>query len=408
MGMAGEPNAGPMDGDDAQLVEVRASIPEAAGLFVRPDATGRTPIVIVPRYQNRVRNPATIAALALFGVGLLAWFLPVGGWVVGVAVALGVAALAAGLYHAFRVAIPEGVTALLARGGKHQRAIGAGVYLLPPTTVVSHLVTARAIPYAAPVRAAATADNVRAAVDAALTFVIADPYRFVYGISTSAFDQIFQAACQDALRTMVRQTTAERIADLTRATTADLRAALNADVERYGVAIANVNIVSAVLPDAFMRSQEARQLAVLQRAEHAEQQALLSRRQADEDELTRQRALAGLARAREALQAEIDRAEARRRVAEVDAETERLRLAMLDERLRQYPTAADWEWQGEQLAVARALAANARVILQIGAVADLMGAAVLDGLRRDDRPPADVVAPAPRGDESDASPEQPA
>ena len=46
-----------------------------------------------------------------------------------------------------------------------------------------------------------TADNVRASVSTALTFVIADPYRFVYSISTSAFDQIFQAARQDALRT---------------------------------------------------------------------------------------------------------------------------------------------------------------------------------------------------------------
>jgi regulator of protease activity HflC (stomatin/prohibitin superfamily) len=395
-------------GDYAQLVEVRASIPEAAGLFVHPDATGRTPIVIVPRYQNRVRNPATIAALALFGAGLVAWFLPVGGWVVAVAVALGVAALAAGLYRAFRVEIPEGVTALLARGGKHQRVIGAGVCVLPPATVVSHLVTARAIPYAAPVRAAATADNVRAAVDAALTFVVADPARFVYSISTSAFDQIFQAACQDALRTMIRQTPSERIPDLTRATAADLRAALNADVERYGVEIANVNITSAVLPDAFMRSQEARQLAVLQRAEQAEQQALLSRRQADEDELTRQRALAGLARAREALQAEIDRAEARRRVAEVDAETERLRLAMLDERLQRYPAAADWEWQGEQLSIARALAANARVILQVGAAADLMGAVVLDGLRRDGASRPDGAEPTPRGDENDLATERPA
>ena len=91
--MAVDPNAELIAGDYAQLVEVRASIAEAAGLFVRPDASGRTPIVIVPRYQNRVRNPATIAALALFGVGLVTWFLPIGVWVAGVAIALGVAAL---------------------------------------------------------------------------------------------------------------------------------------------------------------------------------------------------------------------------------------------------------------------------------------------------------------------------
>jgi hypothetical protein len=56
----------------------------------------------------------------------------------------------------------------------------------------------------------------------------------------------------------------------------------------------------------------------------------------------------------------------RRRVIELEAKTEEFRLAKLEERLRNYPEATRWEWQGDQLAVARALAGNTRAIVQLG------------------------------------------
>lgn len=76
-------------------------------------------------------------------------------------------------------------------------------------------------------------------------------------------------------------------------------------------------------------------------------------------------------RAREAQQAELQQAEIKVRVAELAAEADQLRLARLEDQLQRYPHAASWEWADTQLNVARALAGNSRVVLQLGEPGDL-------------------------------------
>ena len=66
------------------------------------------------------------------------------------------------------------------------------------------------------------------------------------------------------------------------------------------------------------------------------------------------------------MQLEVQRAEAQRKVVELEARAEALRLAELEERLKQYPEAMQWEWAGTQLDVIRALAANSRIVIQVG------------------------------------------
>src|SRR3712207_8510835 len=117
-------------------------------------------------------------------------------------------------------------------------------------------------PYTTLFRSAPTRDNVRAAVDCNITFAIQDPYTFVYRISPDGFDSVFQAACQDALRSMVRQVTSDQVYDLASAETAGLREALNTDIAQYGAIITKVNITDARPPSEFLASQEARQLAI--------------------------------------------------------------------------------------------------------------------------------------------------
>ncbi len=51
---------------------------------------------------------------------------------------------------------------------------------------------------------------------------------------------------------------------------------------------------------------------------------------------------------------------------ELEAGAEELRLAKLQERLQNYLQAAEWEWAGEQLSVARGLASNTHAIVQVG------------------------------------------
>ncbi|MDP9313353.1 MAG: SPFH/Band 7/PHB domain protein [Chloroflexota bacterium] len=361
----------------SQLAQVKAALEEASEIFGRKDEAGRTPIVVVPKRQNRIRWGLIIFGLFIVGGGVFVGGAAGNAGLASLAAFFGVLFILFGLLRALYIQVPEGVNALLARGGKHIGTVGAGLHFVPPWVVVSHLVTRREVPYDAPVKEAPTKDNVRAAVDTSITFMVTDPYRFVYGISATGFDQVFQAACQDALRSMVRLVTSDQVNDLARQETAGLRESLSADVEQYGVTITKINITDARPPADFLQSQEARQLAVLQRAEQAEKQALAQRRQADQEALARQQVVARVEREREELQVQVQQAEARRRIAELDAEAEAVRLLRVEEGLRKNPLAAQRELQLAQFEVARALASNSRAVLQVGGADDLVRAFVM-------------------------------
>ena len=62
----------------------------------------------------------------------------------------------------------------------------------------------------------------------------------------------------------------------------------------------------------------------------------------------------------------------RQQVGKIEADTLAARLARIEDLLVKYPRAAEWEWQSEQLGVARALAGNSRAIVQLGQVSDVM------------------------------------
>jgi regulator of protease activity HflC (stomatin/prohibitin superfamily) len=327
--------------DYVQLTSVRVPLEQAADAFVSPDASGRTPIVIVTQRQNRISNVPMLIGVVVLAGGILWGVLQNNIALISGACVLGFLLIALGLLRSLFVRIPEGVYAVLLRGGKYLRTIESGTHLLSPIIVVSHLVTRRVIPFEVPVNGAPTRDNVRASVQVLVTFSISDPYRFVYRISASDFDQVFQAACQNALRAMVRQVSSDEVNNLTRQDTTELGEALSRTSEPYGVQIMAVHIVSTQPPEEFIHSQEARQLAVVQQAEQAEQQALARQRQTDQQQLAQQRMIA-------------------------EAEAEELRLAKLQDRLRSYPQAAQWEWEGEQLEVARGLASNTHAVVQVG------------------------------------------
>lgn len=328
---------------EVQLTSARVPLDQAADAFVSPDANGRTPIVVLTQRQGRISNVPM-----LIGVVVL----------IGGAIVLGLVFMALGFVRSLLVRIPEGVYAILLRGGKYVRTIESGTHVLSPLIVVSQLVTRRVIPFEVPVNEAPTRDNVRASLQALVTFSISDPYRFVYHISASDFDQVFQAACQNALRGMVRQVSYDEVNNLTRQDTTELREVLSKASEPYGVQVMAVHIVYVRPPEEFVRSQEAGQLAVVQQAEQAEQQALALQRQTDQEQLARQRVIA-------------------------QAEAEELRLAKLQDRLHNYPQAAQWEWEGEQLEVARGLASNTHAVVQVSGANDIARAFLMRSITQD-------------------------
>jgi regulator of protease activity HflC (stomatin/prohibitin superfamily) len=381
--------------DYAQLSQVRVPLDHAGEVFAQKDKRGRTPVVLVPVNPHRIQNAFVIAGLLVLVVGFIVgtlsaqWVWPSLGSV------LGIVLIVLGIYRSFLVRVPEGTTALLARGGRYLRTLEPGSQVVPPWFAVSHLVTRREIPYDVPAVDGLTKDLVRATVDTLITFTISDPYRFVYSITADDFDEILLAACLDAIRGAVRRLPTEKIADLTRRETSDLREALNAEVEPYGVAIKKINVTDARPPEEFLRSQESRQLAVFQRAEQAEKQVLTQRLQADAEALARQQTIAQVGREREELQAQVQQAETRKKIAELEAETEELRLSKLEERLQKYPQAATYEMQRAQLEIARALAGNTRAVLQIGAADGILRAYVMREFLQEedqgDRPAAEGI-----------------
>lgn len=365
-----------------QLIQVQVPLDQAADAFATRDATGRIPIVVVPRQLNRVRNELVAAGVILLIAAAVAGALLDNPSLLPLSIPVALILVALGIYRSFIVRIPEGVNGLLMRGGRYLKTIGSGTHVIPPWILVSHLVTRREIPFDVPVVEAPTKDNVRATIDTLVTFTISDPYRFVYSISADDFDQVFQATCQDEMRALVRQIDSEEVMDISQRDLSEFQETLNADVQPYGISISKITIPFAQPPAEFMRSLEMVKLAAVQRNEQAEQQALAKQRQSDAETLLRQQVIARIERERDELQLLVQQAETRRQVVELEAEAEALRLAKMEERLKAYPLAAQYDWESTQLEVARALAGNTRAVVQIGDASDISRAFVLSDLMR--------------------------
>jgi regulator of protease activity HflC (stomatin/prohibitin superfamily) len=339
-----EYDAETLDTLQPQLTQARVPLNEAGDALMARDATGRIPIVVVPHRSGRVNPLLALAGAAASVGGLLATGAGASTLWAGIGIPVGVALIALGVFQAFRVMVPEGANALLLRGGKYYKTLPSGFHLVMPFFPVSHLVTRRVIPFDVPEYRSPTADNVPATVDMLVMFTIVDPYKFVYSISADDFDQVFLAACQDALRQLIRSLPWLQVPDLRHGSTAGLREAVQADVADYGIVVNKVNVTYAAPPADFLKSQEMRQLLALQKAEVEQKEEL-----------------------------EVQRVEE-------EAAAESLRLQRLQERLEQFPKASQWEWETNKLDVARALAGNTRAFVQVGQSTDVARAFVASEL----------------------------
>jgi regulator of protease activity HflC (stomatin/prohibitin superfamily) len=292
-----------------QLVQVRVPLQQAAEIFSSYDADGRVPIVVLPERSFRLRFDLLILAGAILaGAALLTWQFTPNPMLITLLTVAAVGLAVASVVPTVLVRVPEGVNALLAKRGRYWRTIGSGTHMLPPWVAITHLVTRREVPFEMPTIESPTSDRVRATIETVITFQITDPYRFVYSISASDFDMVLQASCQDAFRQLVHGITSEEVMGLTRAETGPLREALDADIASYGVTISKISITYARPPADFVATEEARQLAVVKRAEQVQQQELALHRLHDAEELERQRVITLAQRTREDLRQQIENA----------------------------------------------------------------------------------------------------
>ena len=352
-----------------QLTQARVPLDEAGEAFTVADPSGRLPIVVLPSQPFRIRNGFVIAGVVAIVVALVFdTDIVVRGGLIGV----GAIAIFLGLFQSFIVPVPEGARALLLRGGRYHRTLGAGRHIVPPWIVVSHVVTMREIPFDALAGAVSTADNVRVDVDVLFTFTIDAPERFVFAISAPDFDQVCQASALDAIRTLVRGKRAGEILDLSAGDTTTLRTVIGEALAPYGVVVQRVVIIHVQPPLEFMASLESRRLASVRLDEQTEQHALEERLLSDRESLGRQRV-----------------AHQRERI-ELEAANEALRLQHLESRLRAYPNAARRDIEEQRIEVARSLAGNTRAMVQVGGNGDVADALIMHTLT--DTPPTTPTA----------------
>jgi regulator of protease activity HflC (stomatin/prohibitin superfamily) len=340
-----DPQAVPATTMAIQLTQVRVPLDEAAEALSTQDEAGRLPIVVLPKQAYRIRNGFVLAGIiAILGGFIVDVTLPLRGG----SLAVGGLLVLLGIFRAFMVPVPEGSRAVLLRRGRFHKTLGPGNHIVVPNIVVSHIVTTRETPFDAPSTEIPTRDDVRTSIDILMTFRIESPEKFVFRISAADFDQVCQATCQEAVRLLLRDKVADEVLDLGEEDSERLRTAIGSALEPYGVVVVRVVVTHVMPPLEFMASREARRLANVQRAEEAERHSLALLRQADQEELERQRIAA------------------RREAIELEAANEVTRLVRLEDRLRDYPNAVHWDVETQRLDVARALAANTRAMVNVG------------------------------------------
>lgn len=151
----------------------------------------------------------------------------------------------------------------------------------------------------------------------------------------------------------------------------ELMTDLSSDVEAYGVKITRITVTYAQPPNDFLNAQEGRQLAKFRQSEQMQTQALALQKQRDEAALLQAQLEARLVRDTSLLELQVRQAETRRKVVELEAQSEAFRLAKLQERIKKYPLASRYDFETAQLDVAKSLAGNTRAVLQIGNGGDI-------------------------------------
>jgi regulator of protease activity HflC (stomatin/prohibitin superfamily) len=354
--MSSESGAAPSEGTSVlaqvyiQLTEAEATPLDAADAIERRDQYGRVPVVVRIRRQPPINPVWILLAIGLAASGL---FLPLTAALRAMIIVGAVVALVVGIISRLFLRVPPGSVGLVIKGGRQDRVLQPGVHTVSPLVALSHLVTTREIAFDVPVSEVRSADGVGVAVDVLLTLRIADPVKFAYSITPGDADQLVQAACQDAVRTLVRGIEAMAALDLNSTQSDSLRGVIDPKLDRFGISVSDAAFTRVTLPAALTDSLEARRLASLQLAEQAESYALDKRRLADQAALVSQEA------------------ESRRSAVEYEAAAEALRLTMLEERIGANPNAARYDLEISRIRVAEQLAGNSRAVVSLGAT-DLM------------------------------------
>jgi regulator of protease activity HflC (stomatin/prohibitin superfamily) len=367
-----------------QITEAVAGPVDAGEVIERADAQGRVPVVVRIHRQPPINPIWILVAIGLAASGL---FLPLFQALKAIIIVAAIAVLIFGVASRLFMRIPPGTVGLTARASRFDSVREAGSHFVNPFLALTHIVTTRELAFDVPVAAVRSSEGINVNVDLVLTLGIEDPAKFAYTITTNDLDEFIHATSQEAVRLLVRGIEALSALDLGSAEATLLRQAIDEKLQAYGIRVRNVAFTHVMLPQALTASLEARRLATIQLAEEKETYALEERRMNDRASLM-------------ALEQE-----SRRAALELESQAEALRLAKLDERIRAYPTAAQYDLDTQRLKVAQLLAGNTRAVVSMGGN-DLVSG--LLAVQQANAALAPAAAPAPDTGAASTTPPAPA
>ena len=108
-----------------QLTQVRVPLEQAGEAFATRDASGRIPIVLIPKQLNRIRNGPVIAGVVVLLGAILIHLLSNQPILIPIGIVLAILLIIIGVYRSFIVRVPEGANALLAKADATRRPSAA-------------------------------------------------------------------------------------------------------------------------------------------------------------------------------------------------------------------------------------------------------------------------------------------
>src|SRR5512147_614022 len=91
-----------------QLTQVRVPLDEAGEAFSTRDASGRIPIVLIPKQLNRIRNGPVIAGVLVLLGAILVQLLANQPLMIPLGIVMAILLIVVGVYRSFIVRVPEG------------------------------------------------------------------------------------------------------------------------------------------------------------------------------------------------------------------------------------------------------------------------------------------------------------
>lgn len=283
----GTPSRSRRSDSSSTIKEVLASWGDVASLLRGGDQGAIVPVVI-PKYSRGLGWTSLLwFALYLILMAVLAGLSGVGvlpglGIVVGI-----VAVLIAALWwwRSSIIKIEEGTVGVLTKFGAIE---GTGLtpgrhYVWHPWKRVDYVVDITTeIPYAAPVLACPTSENVPLkSIEFFLKFRITDAIKFVRTIGAGNFDLVLSNAVQDAIRQRSRKVQTEQAYDLRGSDVRDMQELLNHQLQRYGVQIMGCNIPDVQLPTQYQQHISTRERVAKEAAAYEKEWDLTRKRRVD-------------------------------------------------------------------------------------------------------------------------------